>query len=163
MAQDVRPHLNTRNDNPFRFLGLPTLLRASAATTGGAFGLIEQVLPPGFESPYHRHHREDEAFYVLEGQMRFVCGSEWMTAGPGAYVFGPRQVAHGFKVVGGSPARLLLLCSPGGFEQFVLDLRGPEPAPGVAVAMPDMARLVAVAATYQIDILGPLPAETDAE
>ena len=158
-AQDVRPHLNTRNDDPFRFLGLPTILRARASTTRGAFGLVEQVMLPGFASPYHVHHREDEAFYVLEGQMRFVCGGVWMAAGPGTFVFGPREVAHGFKVVGESPARMLLLCTPGGFEQFVLDLSEPEPAPGAEPAPPDMARLAAVAAKYAIDILGPLPDE----
>jgi len=153
----VQPHRNTRSETPVRFLGLPTLVRATAQTTNGGFGLVEQAMPPGFASPYHVHRNEDEAFYVLEGEMAFVCSGTWLTAGPGAYVFGPRNIPHGFKVVGDRPARMLLLCAPGGFEQFVLDLSEPEPAPGVAPAPPDMAKLIETAARYDIDILGPLP------
>jgi quercetin dioxygenase-like cupin family protein len=157
IALDVQPRVNTRNDSPFRFLGCPTTLRATAATTNGAFGLIENTLPAGFASPYHVHKNEDEAFYVLEGQVAFVCGGEWLTAGPGAYVFGPRTVPHGFKVLGESPARMLLLCAPGGFEQFVLDLGEPEPAPGASPSAPDMGMLMSAAARFDIEILGPLP------
>src|SRR5262245_64068735 len=124
------------------FLGLPTMLRATAQTTNGAFGLVESVMPPGFASPYHTHQREDEAFYVLEGEMAFVCDGKWTAAGPGTYVFGPRNLAHGFKVVGDVPARMLLLCTPGGFEQFVIELSEPAPAP------PNMEKLVKVAAKY---------------
>jgi hypothetical protein len=61
------------------------------------------------------------------------------------------QIPHGFKVIGDSAARMLLLCTPGGFEQFVVEMSVPTPAP------PDMAKLVAVAAKYQIEIQGPLP------
>jgi len=67
----------------------------------------------GFASAYHTHQREDEAFYVLEGRMAFVCGDEWIVGGPGTYVFGPRGIAHGLTVVGEAPARMLILCSPG--------------------------------------------------
>ena len=149
----MRPHVSTSDEPPIYFLGLPTRLRATAQTTGGAFGLVEQVLPPGFASPYHTHHLEDEAFYVVEGEMAFVCDGEWTIARAGTYIFGPRTIAHGFKVLGDTPARLLLLCTPGGFEQFVLDMSDPAPA------APDMAKLMAVAAKYQIDIHGPLPEE----
>ena len=151
LTQTLQPQLNTRTDDLFYFLGTPTSLRATAATTGGAFGLVESLLPAGFESPYHVHSNEDEAFYVVEGEMAFVVDGKWMVAGPGTYAFGPRHLAHGFKVVSATPARLLLLCSPGGFEGFVNDLRQPEPAP------PDMGLLVATAARYGIEILGPLP------
>jgi quercetin dioxygenase-like cupin family protein len=151
VTQTLRPHSNTIDAPPLYFLGLPTLLRATAETTNGAFGLVEQALPPGFASPYHTHHLEDEAFYVLEGEMAFVCGGQWTVAKAGTYVFGPREIPHGFKVVGDAPARLLLLCTPGGFEQFVMDMSEPAPAP------PDMAKLMAVAARYKIDIHGPLP------
>lgn len=159
-VQTLQPALNTRDDASFRFLGFPTMVRATRETTGGAFGLIESwMMPPGFESPYHVHHNEDEAFYVLEGTMAFVCGGKWMTGGAGTYVFGPRNIPHGFKVVGDAPVRMLLLCSPGGFENFVLELSEPEPAPGQSPAPPDMAKLAQAAAKYGIDLLGPLPAE----
>jgi len=156
ITQALQPQVNTRNDQPVYFLGLPTHLRATGETTGGGFGLVEQVMPPGFASPYHTHALEDEAFYVLEGEMAFVCGGTWVRATAGTYVFGPRGIPHGFKVLGEEPARMLLLCAPGGFEQFVVELSEPAPAP------PDMARLVAVAAKYKIDIHGPLPEGPDA-
>lgn len=152
MTPSLQPHVSRADAPPTFFLGLPTVVRASRQTTGGAFGLIDHLsMPPGFASPYHTHHLEDEAFYVLEGRVAFVCDGEWMTGGPGTYVFGPRGLAHGFTVIGDAPARMLLLCSPGGFEQFLLDLSGPVPAP------PDMAKLMAVAAAYQVDLHGPLP------
>lgn len=153
------PTMNTRDDAAVQFLGLPTLLRATKDATGGAFGLIEHgMMPPGFASPYHTHHREDEAFYVLEGEIAFVCGGKWRKAGPGAYVFGPREIPHGFKVAGSVPARMLLLCAPAGFENFVLEMS--EPA-GTPPTPPDMAKLVPLAARYQIDIHGPLPEEPE--
>jgi quercetin dioxygenase-like cupin family protein/ketosteroid isomerase-like protein len=152
----LQPFINTDSESPFYFMGLPTLLRATSRTTNGGFGLVEGVvMPPGFASPYHTHHLEDEAFYVLEGEMAFVCDGQWMTGSAGTFVFGPRNLAHGFKVIGDAPARMLLLCTPGGFEQFVADLSEPSPAP------PDMAKLVATAARYQIDVHGPLPEMPD--
>ena len=78
IAQQQQPYLNTREDAAFRFLGLPTIMRSTGENTNGAFGLMEHwMMPPGFASPYHTHHREDEAFYVLEGEMAFVCDGKW--------------------------------------------------------------------------------------
>jgi len=155
----LQPYMNTRGDSAFRFLGLPTLMRSTSETTNGAFGLMEQwSMAPGFASPYHVHHLEDEAFYVLEGEIAFVCNGKWIRGGPGAYVFGPREIPHGFKVVGTVPARMLLICAPAGFEGFVLEMGEDFMSPG---APPDMARLVELAAKYKIDILGPLPEEVD--
>ena len=151
------PYLNTRVDAAFRFLGIPSLMRATAETTNGAFGLMEHwEMPVGFASPYHTHHREDEAFYVLEGELAFVCGGKWLNAGPGTFVFGPREIAHGFKVIGSGTARMLLMCAPGGFEGFVLDQATPIEEPP---SPPDMAKLMTLAAKYGIEIHGPLPEE----
>jgi quercetin dioxygenase-like cupin family protein len=109
-------------------------MRSTSETTNGAFGLMEHwSMPPGFASPYHVHHLEDEAFYVLEGEVAFVCDGKWIMGAPGAYVFGPRQIPHGFKVAGTTAARMLLMCAPAGFEHFALemgeDLTSPEAPP----------------------------------
>ncbi|HWC96471.1 MAG TPA: ester cyclase [Candidatus Sulfopaludibacter sp.] len=158
-STEQTPYLNTREDAAFRFLGFPTLIRSSAETTNGAFGLIESwEMPVGFESPYHTHHREDESFYVLEGEMAIVCGGKWSKAGPGTFVFGPREIAHGFKVIGNSPARMLLMCTPGGFEGFVLAQAGPIAEPP---SPPDMEKLMMLAGQFGIDIHGPLPEEPE--
>lgn len=141
----------------FRFLGLPSRIHASSKSTNGAFGLVENwSIPPGFASPYHVHHREDESFYLIEGEAAFVLDGAWKRVGAGAFVFGPREIPHGFKIVGGAPARMLILCTPGGFEDFVLEMAQPLDDPP---APPDMQKLIAAAARAGIDILGPLPEE----
>src|ERR1700722_12029310 len=150
---------NASEEAAFRFLGIPSVMKATAGTTGGAFALMEHwEMPVGFASPYHTHHREDESFYVLEGEIAFVCGGKWRKTGPGAFVYGPRKIPHGFKVMGQAPARMLLQCHPAGFEGFVLEQATPIaelPSP------PDMAKLMMLAAKYGIDIHGPLPQEPE--
>src|SRR5215467_2149063 len=140
IAMQQQPYLNTREDAAYPFLGVPTLTRATGETKDGAFGMIEHwEMPVGFASPYHTHHREDESFYVLDGEVAFVCGGEWLKAGPGAFVYGPRDIAHGFKAIGEWPVRMLLMCTPAGFERFVLDQATAITEPASA---PDMARLM---------------------
>jgi len=140
------------------FFGGCTWLKATSEQTGGAYGLVEQLMPPGSGSPWHLHHAEDESFYVLEGTMTFLVGDERITAGPGTYVFGPRGIPHGFRVEGDSPARMLLMATPAGFEEFVLALGERATAPGFPPATPpDMAKIMAAASARQVEILGPLP------
>jgi steroid delta-isomerase-like uncharacterized protein len=155
------PAVNFEGDAVFRFLGLPTQVRATAEMTNGAFGLVEnREMPPGFTSPYHTHHREDESFYIVKGDVAFVIDGKWQRVGPGTFVFGPREIPHGFKVVGDKPAQMLFQATPGGFERFVIELGQPLTDP---VAPPDIPRLIETAARYGIDILGPLPEEPPAE
>jgi hypothetical protein len=91
---------------------------------------------------------------VLEGEVAFVCGGEWLEAGPGTFVYGPRDIAHGFKVIGDRPVRMLVMCTPAGFERFVLDQATPIAEPP---SPPDMERLMALAERHGIEIHGPLP------
>jgi len=141
------------------FLGnVLTRVKATGEQTGGAYGLIDQVVPAGFASPWHVHHAEDETFYVLEGTLTFLCGETRVVGGLGTFVYGPRGVPHGFRTAVDAPARLLVLNTPAGFERFVMEMS--EPATDVSsppTALPDMERLMAVAARYDIAILGPLP------
>ena len=75
-----------------------------------------------------------------------------MTAGPGAFVFLPRDVPHGFRIQGDAPARLLLLCSPGGFERFVVEMSEAHHAP-----------MAEVAAKYNIEVKGIQGISTESE
>lgn len=151
----TKPFLNTREDQAFRFLGVPTLIRSTAEKTNETLGLIEHwEMPVGFGTPYHTHHREDESFYILEGEVAFICDGKWLKAGPGTFVYGPREIPHGFKVIGNSLAKLLVICTPGGFERFILEQATPITEPP---APPDMAKLMMLAEKYRIDIHGPLP------
>jgi quercetin dioxygenase-like cupin family protein len=141
------------------FLGnVLTRVKATGDQTGGAYGLVDQILPAGFASPWHLHHAEDETFYVLAGEITFLCGDTRVVGGPGTFVYGPRGIPHGFRAGASAPARLLLMNTPAGFEQFVRALSAPASADAPPPAgPPDMEQLIAMAARYHIDILGPLP------
>jgi quercetin dioxygenase-like cupin family protein len=138
------------------FLNCLTFVKATGEQTGGAFGLIEQTIPAGFASPYHVHRAEDETFYILEGEATFLSGDRKIKATAGSYLFLPRDIPHGFRV--DAPTRLLILTTPAGFEQFVIEMS--EPATDLSTSPsspPDMDKLMRLAAKYQIGILGPLP------
>lgn len=137
-----------------RFLGLPTWIKADRQGTGGHFSLIEQVIPPGFESPWHLHRSEDEAFYVIEGQMAVIVEGSQQLLQPGDFAFGPRGIPHGFRIVGDQPARVLLMTTGSDFADFVAEMSVPVDAPPVP---PDMGLLVAAAERHDLAILGPLP------
>jgi|RhiMetdeSRZDD1v2_1073273.scaffolds.fasta_scaffold40644_3 mannose-6-phosphate isomerase-like protein (cupin superfamily) len=96
--------------------------RVTGDDTLGGFSLNEGIAQPGTAGPVpHRHSREDELWYVLEGQLEFKIGErgeQIIVAGPGATVFGPRGIPHTFRAVGTTPARYLTFISPAGFEKF---------------------------------------------
>ena len=73
-------HSLVKRVGQYGFWGHLMTLKATGEQTNGAYGLIEQVLQPGFASPLHVHHREDEAFYLLEGEAIFTCGDQTMKA-----------------------------------------------------------------------------------
>ena len=140
------------------FLDALLIVKATGEQTGGAFALIDNVGPPGGGSPYHVHHNEDEAFYVLEGEITVYVGDEKIKAEPGTWVYGPREVPHGFRIEGDSPARFLLLYTPAGFEQYFVEVG--EPARELTLPPaepPNIERLMSVAPKYDIEMLGPLP------
>jgi quercetin dioxygenase-like cupin family protein len=140
------------------FLDTLTFVKATGQQSGGAFGLIEHVALPGSGSPYHVHHAEEESFYVLEGELTFISGDDKFTGTAGSYVFLPRDIPHGFKVTGDKLARYLVMVTPAGFEQYIIELSQPATALVLPPARPpDMAKLMSLAAKYNIEILGPLP------
>jgi uncharacterized cupin superfamily protein len=113
--------------------------------------------PRGFGSPLHTHSREDEWFYVLEGELTFWVGGETTSAPAGSFVYGPRGIPHTFTVES-EQARFLLVTEPAGFDQFMRALSEPateRTLPPADVVPPDPARLAAVAAEYGIEIIGP--------
>src|SRR5262245_29243899 len=156
---DLSIYTLDRNEGPaLWFLNACRLVKGTAKQTGNAFGLIEHLAPVGAGSPYHVHRAEDETFYVLDGELQFISGEQRFTGGPGSFVFLPRNIPHGFRVVGASAARMLILITPGGFEQFVMEMS--EPASSLTLptpSAPDMEKLMTLAGKYRIEILGPLP------
>ncbi|MHB8644252.1 MAG: quercetin 2,3-dioxygenase [Thermomicrobiales bacterium] len=158
-AAPLAPYLLARDEGEaVWFLGSLMTVKATGATTRGAFGLIEQELSPGFATPLHVHHGEDEPFYILEGEITFRCGERTMVAGPGAFVFLPKGIVHGFTVTSETPARLLQFNFPAGIEHFFVEAGEPAPArtlppPGP----PKLDKVLALAERYRFEIVGPPP------
>jgi quercetin dioxygenase-like cupin family protein len=98
-------------------------LIATAEQTNGQFGMIDFVIEPGHEPPLHVHEREDELFYVLDGQVEFILDTEVIARERGGSVFLPRGIPHTFRVRS-ADARLLSLFTPGGFEEYFRESRG---------------------------------------
>jgi quercetin dioxygenase-like cupin family protein len=104
-------------------------------------------MPAGFASPAHIHHSGDEAFYVLEGEIRFQCGDKIITGTPGTFVYLPRQVAHTFQV-GATPARILQFNTA---HEPAAGAAGRQGAPGPL----SIARMLALAGKYHIELMLP--------
>lgn len=136
------------------WLGSLTMIKATTATTGGQFTLVE-VLEGEGEAPLHVHHREDEAFWVLEGDLEFEVGGAKFAAGPGSFLFGPRDVPHRYTVKRG-PARMLFLFTPGGFEELIRATSQPATAlriPQGEEGMIDFERLPEIVKRYGAELL----------
>lgn len=128
---------------------------------GGNISVIELVGPTGDMPPLHLHRTDDEAWYVLEGEMTFFVGSnEPVLVQAGGLAFGPKGVPHTYRVESSGPARWLAACTPGDFEQFVVAASRPaERAELPPMADPpseeEIAAVTALAADHQIELLGP--------
>jgi quercetin dioxygenase-like cupin family protein len=138
------------------FLRNRMTVKAFGEQTGGAFGLVESRIAAGASPPLHVHRREDESFFVIDGEVRFRCGEREVLAGPGSFVFLPRDLPHTFVVEGGREAHVLTWMTPGGGERFFLEGgRAPEgpglPPPGP----PDVAAMGRAAERYGSEIIGP--------
>lgn len=128
-------------------MGAQISVKADSEQTNGTFSLFEVSCPPGFTTPLHIHYTEDVAVFVLDGTLIIFWGSERKEAVIGSYFYQPRGTAHGFRVAGTMPARILYMTIPAGFDQFVAEQELPA-----SKAEPEIA-----AARYKIEILGPLP------
>jgi quercetin dioxygenase-like cupin family protein len=144
------------------FLNALHLLLAHNESDEGAFSLIHLTAPPGFETPYHLHHAEDEAFYVLEGELSVIRDGETIVARPGSYILLPRGVPHGFRSNIDRDSQVLIHAIPGGkvgFVAMMLEMAIPinDRHKLPAITTPDLEKLGTLCAQNKIDILGPLP------
>jgi mannose-6-phosphate isomerase-like protein (cupin superfamily) len=94
-------------------------VKASGLSTGGSLTVMEIAVDGG--PPRHIHTREDESFYVFTGAVHVECGDDRFEAGPGSFVFLPRNLPHTFRSVGG-PATALLIVTPGGLDSYFAEL-----------------------------------------
>ena len=138
--------LNNEEGQCLHSLGTQISIKATSEQTGGVFNVFEVCCPPDYATPLHIHYTEDVAVYILEGALIFFCGSEKKVAEEGSFFFQPRGTPHGFHVEGNTPARILYMTIPAGFDRFIRDqgLITPKSEPEEG------------AARYKIEILGPL-------
>ncbi|MGI4832613.1 MAG: cupin domain-containing protein [Janthinobacterium lividum] len=132
---------------PLTVLGDRLLLKLTSADTAGCFTLVEQFNEPGTGIPLHRHTREDESFWVLEGQVEFVIGDTTTIVEPGVVVYAPRNVAHSFRAVSATPTRMLVHVWPAGLETMFGELSQLPAGP------PDLGQVAAICAHYGISFL----------
>jgi quercetin dioxygenase-like cupin family protein len=126
--------------------------------SGGAYFAMEALVPPAGGPPPHIHTREDETFYVLDGEIEFLLGEETIHAGAGDFVNVPRGTVHRFENTGAETARLLLTFTPAGLEHWFEETL--ERAPNVVTPedVPDnveevAARYVAAAPRYGLEFV----------
>jgi len=136
-------------DGKAGFLGsIGVRFMIDGAEAGERFSLVEHPMSArALAAPLHRHTREDEYSYVLEGQVGALLGDEVLVGNPGDLIFKPRGQWHTFWNAGEQPARILEIISPAGFEQFFADL---VDLGGVTAAEPQT--LAELCARYQLEM-----------
>lgn len=124
-------------------------IKADTLRTNGSLTVFELLVASKSGPALHTHLREDELWWVLEGDFRFKAGDTELRASTGGMAFGPRGAPHAFQNVGAAPGRLLVITTPSGaerlFEQAVELMRDPD----------DMDTLAAVGHANWIDFVGP--------
>jgi mannose-6-phosphate isomerase-like protein (cupin superfamily) len=104
-------------------------IKAATRQTNGSLTVLELVIGPKQGPALHTHLREDELWYVIDGDFRFKAGDAMLRASTGGMAFGPRGMPHCFQNIGDTPGRLLVITTPSGlerfFEQFAALLPGP--------------------------------------
>ena len=133
---------------------------ATGEDTNGKYAMWEAIVPPGGGPPPHVHSREEEGFYILEGEITFEIGEERLVATPGTFANMPVGTPHSFKNESGRPAKMLISVAPAGLEQMFFECGVPL-AEGATTALPptreEIERLLAVAPRYGVEIRLPSP------
>ena len=128
---------------------------ATGEDTNGKYVMWKAIVPPGGGPPPHVHSREEEAFYVLEGEITFTVNDERIMAKAGTFANMPVGTPHSFKNDSDRPAKMLISVAPAGLEQMFFEVGVPL-AEGVTTALPptkdEIEKLLAVAPKYGIEI-----------
>ena len=131
---------------------------ATGEDTNGAYALFEAVVLPGGGPPPHVHSREEEAFYVLEGELVFYVGEERHVMTAGMFANMPVGTRHAFKNESNQPAKMLISVAPAGLERMFFEVGVPLPS-GATTALPptraEIEKLLAIAPQYGIEIQVP--------
>lgn len=126
---------------------------ATSEETGGRYSMFEAIVLPGGGPPPHIHRKEDETFYILEGEITFQIGGERRVAGPGTFVHMPIGNLHAFKNETDQPVKMLVSFVPAGLEEMFFQV-GKDLADGEVPEKPspqEVDRLLKIAGRYGIE------------
>ncbi len=138
-----------------RVLGEVVTYKITSERTGGAYSLFEVVTEPGGGLPPHVQHREDEAFYVLEGEYEFLDDGRTMRVGKGSLVYVPKGTLHAYKNIDDKPGRMLVSQTPGGLHERFFEEIGElatDESRLVSEDSVDIEKIAVIAAEYGIEI-----------
>ena len=128
---------------------------ATGEETNGKYALWETIVPPGGGPPPHVHSREEEGFYILEGEITFMIDGRPLVAIAGMFANMPVGTPHSFKNESNKPAKMLISVAPAGLEQMFFEVGVPLPE-GSTTALPptkeEIDKLMAIAPRYGVDI-----------
>jgi len=128
---------------------------ATGEDTNSKYTLIEALVSPGGGPPPHVHSREEECFYILEGEIAFTIDGKRVVATPGMFANMPVGTPHSFKNETNKPAKMLATVAPAGLEKMFMEIAVPL-AEGATTALPptkeDIEKLLAIAPKYGIEI-----------
>lgn len=131
---------------------------ATAEDTNGKYAMWEAIVPPGGGPPPHVHSREEEGFYILEGEITFQIGDERVVATAGMFANMPVGTPHSFKNESSKPAKMLISVAPAGLEEMFFEFGVPLPE-GSTTALPptkaEIEKLLTIAPGYGIEIRVP--------
>jgi quercetin dioxygenase-like cupin family protein len=132
-------------------VGDEVTIKISTQATGGEFTVFEDRTPPQGGPPMHIHHGQDEWWYVLEGEYRFVVDGEEILANAGDTVFAPCGSRHAFQCIGATAGRVLTTVVPGGLDLFFDELSAAAPRGTV----PDPAKIAPIFEKHGLELAGP--------
>ena len=140
----------------FSLVGDIYTFKAVGEETGGAYALFEFLIPPQSGSPPHIHHREDETFYVLEGELTFHIEDLKIVVPSGGFVHAPKGIPHSFKNEGTTPVKTLTSAVPAGLEKFFEEVGYLITDKGASVPVTQreqIEKMIEVGPKYGIEIL----------
>ena len=142
--------------NSYWYIGHLMSILISSKDTNGSFSLIHGYEIKGLEPPPHIHTKEDESFYILDGEINYTVDKEVFNGKRGDWIFLPRNIQHSFQVQS-DQAEVLIHLSPGGFEEYFKEMSEPAKAliiPPRPQGPPDVKRIIATASKYGVKFPG---------
>ena len=142
----------------FALVGDVYRILVTGKETDGKYAVVETIVPSGGGPPPHRHSREEEGFYILEGELTVTVDGHRETVTAGSFANLPVGSVHSFKNEGTKTVRMLITVAPAGFEQMFMEVGQPLP-PGTTTAPPpskeEIDRLIAASSRYGLELMLP--------